>query len=532
MSLKKFSPGSLLKMREASMRRKFIIFSVILYLVIFIGGSTAFILMMDRVLHANSGYELLRIAEYERLKLENHVNDKIALVQLMAKSPILINYFQEPENLYLQARAHEEIAVFCEALAGTSIFWVNDNDKKFYMDGELMYYVNPDDPSNYWYYMTLHNTESYNFNINYNPDLNNTNLWVNVPVFNNEKEAIGILGSGINLSSFLDAIYKDYSNIAELYFFNDNGEITGSENAYLAAEKKLLWEELGRTGGKIFDDSQNLDTDNVHIFKVEDWYGIIALGKVPVLGWYITVVLPFSLMDVLHTRLTFLFLLLMVVIAAIFVGFNLFVAGLLEPLTDLIKAMNQLSVDWDLRHHKGEIETLSTFLNLAIHDPLTGIFNRRYLDGSFKKIIKSLSRTNEKLSVLMLDIDFFKKYNDTYGHEAGDTCLKMVSHALNQCISRPDDFIVRYGGEEFVVILPNTGEEGARIIAEKLLDKMRECNIPHEKNDAASHVTISIGGTTGSVEYTQMGSEYIKRADEALYMSKQNGRNKYTFKPF
>jgi diguanylate cyclase (GGDEF)-like protein len=154
------------------------------------------------------------------------------------------------------------------------------------------------------------------------------------------------------------------------------------------------------------------------------------------------------------------------------------------------------------------------------------------LDGSFKKIIKTLSRTKEKLSVLMMDIDFFKKYNDTYGHEAGDTCLKMVSNALSQCISRPDDFIARYGGEEFVVILPNTDEEGARIIAEKLLEKMRECNIPHEKNDAAAHVTISIGGTCGIVEYTQTESEYIKRADEALYMSKQSGRNRYTFKPF
>jgi len=166
---------------------------------------------------------------------------------------------------------------------------------------------------------------------------------------------------------------------------------------------------------------------------------------------------------------------------------------------------------------------------LTIIDQVTGIYNRRYLDGSLKKILKLHSRTGGSLSVLMIDIDYFKKYNDAYGHDAGDDCLSIVAVALSQCVIRNEDFVARYGGEEFTVVLPNTDENGARMVAEKILEKMREYNIPHKTSDIAEFVTVSIGGTTGIINHLQNGSDYIKTADKALYESKKNGRNKYTF---
>jgi diguanylate cyclase (GGDEF)-like protein len=166
---------------------------------------------------------------------------------------------------------------------------------------------------------------------------------------------------------------------------------------------------------------------------------------------------------------------------------------------------------------------------MTIIDQLTGIYNRRFMDGNLKKIIKSLSRTGGNLSVLMADIDFFKKYNDTYGHDMGDKCLKKIANVLVQCTTREDDFVARYGGEEFVVVLPNTDEDGAQRMADRILNRVRECGILHEKNEVADFATISIGGTTGIVKHSQNGSDYIKCADTALYQSKKNGRNRYTF---
>jgi diguanylate cyclase (GGDEF)-like protein len=166
------------------------------------------------------------------------------------------------------------------------------------------------------------------------------------------------------------------------------------------------------------------------------------------------------------------------------------------------------------------------------YDALTGIYNRRYLEDNLQKIVKSVSRTGGCLSVMMMDVDFFKKYNDTYSHSKGDDCLKTIAEVVAGSLSRPDDFAARYGGEEFAVILPNTGEFGARYIAGKILENVRMRNIPHEKNEAADCVTVSIGVTTGEVRHTQTGADYIKCADEALYRSKHNGRNQYTYVDF
>lgn len=172
-------------------------------------------------------------------------------------------------------------------------------------------------------------------------------------------------------------------------------------------------------------------------------------------------------------------------------------------------------------------------LDKVHYDELTGIYNRRFMEESLKNIIRTLSRSSGgMLSLLIMDIDYFKGYNDTYGHNAGDACIASVAKALKDSIMRDGDFAARYGGDEFVVVLPNTDESGARLMANRLLENVRALNITHEKNCVSSCVTLSVGVTTGRVEFKHIGVDYIKRADEALYVSKQTGRNRYTFLEF
>ena len=174
---------------------------------------------------------------------------------------------------------------------------------------------------------------------------------------------------------------------------------------------------------------------------------------------------------------------------------------------------------------------LETEVEKVYYDALTGIYNRRFFNENLNRVIKSLSRSGAMLSVLMIDLDCFKKYNDTYGHGDGDSCLKAVAEALSRCVTRTDDFIARYGGEEFCTVLPNTDEAGARLIAENMLKSVRALNLPHIASEVADYVTVSIGGTTGKVNFAQISDDYIKRADEMLYVSKQNGRDRYNFAP-
>ena len=403
------------------------------------------------------------------------------------------------------------------------------------MNGEYAYTVDPYDPEQYWYNMTMFETQTYNFNINFNPSLNLINLWINAPVFDKQQRAIGILGTGVDLTVFINAVKMSYSGPAELFFFNAAGEITGARNVELVAGKILLSDELGQTGEEILAEIKDLDDGEIRYFQTKDGGGVVAFCRIPALDWNITAVHHFTITDTLQTGMTILFAVMMVIIFSIFLGFNIFASILLEPLNRLVKRLSQISVEWDLKaqdevDQKDEVETLGEFLDMTIIDQLTGIFNRRFLNGHLRKIIKSLSRSGGKLSLLMIDIDRFKNYNDTYGHDAGDTCLKAVAKTLAQCITRVDDFVARYGGEEFVVVLPNTDENGAGIIAEKILRRIYECNLPHKNSGVAPFVTVSIGGTTCIVNHLHTETDFIKRADEALYKSKQDGRNRYTFK--
>jgi methyl-accepting chemotaxis protein len=477
----------------------------------------------------------MRVVEIKKLKLGAYVNSEIAIVRKMATSPLIQQYFLNPENKEVQRIALEDIEGYRGTFASNSIFWVNDADKKFYMNGVYAYTVDPDDPVHYWYNMTMHETQTYNFNINYNPSLNLTKLWINAPVLDREQKAIGMLGTGIDLSDFVNNINEKYSSPAEFYFFNSSGEITGARDVELIANKINLNTELGRIGREILAGIKDLKDDEIKYFETYDGKGIAAFCRIPALDWNAAAVHRFTIKDTLQTGMTFLFGIMMAVIFSIFVVFNMFTSILLEPLNRLVKTLSQISSEWELEQKNGkgqkdEVATLGEFLNMTIIDQLTGIYNRRFLNGLLKKTIKSLSRSSGKLSLLIIDIDYFKKYNDTYGHDSGDICLKTIANTLAGCITRDEDFVARYGGEEFAVVLPNTGEDGAGLIAEKMLKKIYECGILHEKSDVSDFVTISIGGTTGIVKHSLNERDFIRRADEALYKSKQDGRNRYTFK--
>ena len=525
---------------QTSMRRKFIVFSTVLFLLIFIPGSVTFIILMNQIQYDNAGQKLMQTIKIEWLKLEASINSEIAIALRMADSPLIQWHFLNPDDEEMKQAAFEEIAGYRRAFTGKNVFWISDTDKKYYFNHECLYTMDPSDESSWWYNAIMKNPAPYSLTVNFDIGLKNTMLWIDTPVFGDNQKPVGIVGTGINLSDFINAINQsDADAREELYFFNADGEIIKAKDIDLVVNKANITEVLGQTGEEILARSKRLKIGETEYFEIKARRQIIAVTSIPVssvsaLNWYITAVRPVTVAGFLKTGMTVLFGVMMAVIFSIFIFFNIFIGVMLGPLNQMVRTINQTFTDWDMKpreneKYRDEIETLGDFLHLTIIDQLTGIYNRRYLDGSLKKLLKLHSRTNGSLSVLMIDIDHFKKYNDTYGHDAGDECLRAVASALSQCVIREDDFIARYGGEEFVVVLPNTDENGANLVTEKMLEKMRECNIPHKTNDAAGYVTVSIGATTGIINHLQEGSDYIKTADKALYESKRNGRNRCTF---
>lgn len=167
---------------------------------------------------------------------------------------------------------------------------------------------------------------------------------------------------------------------------------------------------------------------------------------------------------------------------------------------------------------------------LALTDALTGLPNRRQFDDTLASERARAVRDGQPLSLLMIDVDRFKQFNDHYGHPAGDICLKAVAAALDAAMRRPGDMIARFGGEEFAVILPNTGVEGACLVGQRLLDAVQQLAIPHEQGVVDGVVSVSIGvgvadGFDGSAAASNdSASALVQQADQALYMAKLQGR--------
>jgi diguanylate cyclase (GGDEF)-like protein len=164
---------------------------------------------------------------------------------------------------------------------------------------------------------------------------------------------------------------------------------------------------------------------------------------------------------------------------------------------------------------------------LTLLDGLTGVANRRALDRRMTLELVSARRHNWPVSILMMDIDYFKAYNDFYGHLEGDECLKKIAKLMGDNLPREGDFLARYGGEEFVCILPDTNEDGAQKVAQSLLNVLAAANIPHLHSQVAKYVTTSIGITTYYTDQIDKYDNLLNRADKALYYAKQNGRNRW-----
>lgn len=177
-------------------------------------------------------------------------------------------------------------------------------------------------------------------------------------------------------------------------------------------------------------------------------------------------------------------------------------------------------------YHKLEIANRE-LQRLASLDGLTGVANRRRFDEYLDTEWQHMAREKLPLSLILCDIDFFKKYNDTYGHQAGDACLRQVADALRFCARRSVDLVARYGGEEFAVILPNTTVTGAAQVAEELRSVVNALHIPHVQSAVSEHVTLSLGIGCMTPTPNTSPAMLIAAADAALYQAKAAGRNRW-----
>lgn len=181
---------------------------------------------------------------------------------------------------------------------------------------------------------------------------------------------------------------------------------------------------------------------------------------------------------------------------------------------------------------KIELEKVNqTLMQLSFKDPLTGVWNRRKYDQTIEMEWRRCLRYERPIALILLDIDYFKGFNDSYGHMAGDECLIKIGEILKNTLSRSSDLVARYGGEEFIVLLPDSGRDEAIKVADMLRQKIESMNIPHEKSLVSNYVTVSIGVTFTVPNINSSYEDLFKVVDRALYLAKDVGRNQVKYLP-
>ncbi len=199
-----------------------------------------------------------------------------------------------------------------------------------------------------------------------------------------------------------------------------------------------------------------------------------------------------------------------------------------------VRSLLEIKFERDLRIEREEkliklrknLEEKNRLLEqLSYLDELTAVANRRCFDDIFEKEWKRTVRTKNSISIILIDIDQFKTFNDTYGHPAGDECLKHVARSVDSTLKRPADLIARFGGEEFIALLPNTDLKGALFIAEKMRENVFKLQIEHRKSNGIKFVTVSAGVGTMQPGQHDNAKELIRLADNRMYEAKKAGRN-------
>jgi adenylate cyclase len=222
--------------------------------------------------------------------------------------------------------------------------------------------------------------------------------------------------------------------------------------------------------------------------------------------------------EIISHRFTFIFSLLMLGVGLFGGSYGLFLLGYWVPVISPFVALMGSLLGINFLHNR-ELK------QLAFKDGLTAIANRRYLDRYLEQVWLTNTNTNYSLAVILCDVDFFKLYNDRYGHQMGDECLQKVAKAISAAV-RQKDIVARYGGEEFIVVLPEADMDVAMQIAERMLDRVKEFNIPHSRSQVSDRVSLSCGIASTKIAPNSSPENLIAMADKALYQAKNLGRNR------
>ncbi len=366
-------------------------------IILIVGLGTVVVFIARRQFTSSVRKEMEITARITRADFESGMNGQLQLVLQLMRMPSVTEYLKNPSDKNIRARAFEDLQTFKDAFTSKSVFWVSDVDKAFWSDMQFSYYIDPNNPDDYWYNMTMYETDVYNFNINYNPSLKVTNLWVNAVVKEYGK-SLGMLGTGIPLTDMISSIYANLDDKTTMYLYNSSKEITGATDDSMLKKKLDITEEM--------PDLKNFEifpTEFAFYSTVEGEYMIAPLSLV---GWHMVLFRPFTMAEYFNYGKT-------AIIAAICALIVVIVLAI-----QIITMLNQLTI---LNEAVVDLSSGNADLTKRISIKNQTIFK------VFSDVVDNQNKFIEKLQAIIAKIKHSEQNLNSVGNSMANSSIRTVS---------------------------------------------------------------------------------------------------------
>jgi diguanylate cyclase (GGDEF)-like protein len=514
----------------------------------------------DSILHRFSADTARRYSVSSAEVISAHMGKEISLVSKAANSTAVVEWLLDEHNIQKKRRAFEELSGIIGGLYSFNLYvGVEKTLNEYKIEQSLeesspkpFASLNKNNPTDEWYFNCVESDRDYLIKVGIDHVMHRKRVWLDYKV-EWGGAPIGVICTGLEFSHITGELYSQYDEDHLRGFIIDNSgiiyldssQLFNDEYLYNDFETKLNTEFSGPGDNVMHAAINSYLAKNRGYFDKPQVPEVIRLPKgpyrfmtiAPIKNTDWSAIILSDLTPHLNLQIFIPVIVIVILLMIIFALATIVISRWLifSPLEQLIGYLSSLKdpgqeqiYGLDRNDEFGKLSNaINDWFTKANFDPLTGIYNRRFMGNSMNRLMALLARSNGFLSILMIDVDNFKLYNDTYGHDQGDECLKAIAKLLAACAMRASDFAARIGGEEFAIVLPNVDQAGSHLIAEELLDSVRKMNMPHEKNPAG-RVTVSVGVMTTNVLRSHKWDDYLRCADEALYSSKQNGRDRYT----